>query len=445
MVKADAGHRTLLLGGRIIAPGEDQQFIAEGFIEVTDGIITAVGPGDPPAAEVNDLVDLSGLTILPGMINAHTHLYSALALGMPPPEQPPASFQEILERVWWRLDRALDAESTRSSFEVGLVDSLRAGVTTVIDHHSSPSFVGGSLDQLAAVAGGLGLNVAVAFEATDRNGEEAFEAALEENLAARRKFAADPYVQPLLGLHASFTLSDRSLKRVRAVLDQEPGWGLHIHLAEDRADQSDAVEQGYPSVVQRLDHFGLINQHSLLAHGLHLQPGDLDVLERERAMLVHNPTSNANNSVGLLAAETIERLRSGLGTDGMQANMLAEAKEGALIRSSHQAGGETAVDYLGLLFNHNAELATRLFGRPLGRISPGYQADLAIYDYQPRTAITADNFGGHLLFGLDRPREVMVRGRFRLYDGELVETKESEIRQRAREQSLLLWQRMNDL
>ncbi|MCH8023851.1 MAG: hydrolase, partial [Candidatus Marinimicrobia bacterium] len=104
MVKADAGHRTLLLGGRIIAPGEDQQFISEGFIEVTDGIITAVGPGDPPAAEVNDLVDLSGLTILPGMINAHTHLYSALALGMPPPEQPPASFQEILERVWWRLD-----------------------------------------------------------------------------------------------------------------------------------------------------------------------------------------------------------------------------------------------------------------------------------------------------------------------------------------------------
>ncbi len=445
MGKSDAEHRMLLLGGRIIAPGEDQQFTPEGYIEVTGGIITAVGPGDPPAAEVDELVDLSGMTILPGMINAHTHMYSALALGLPPPEQAPGNFREILEQVWWRLDRALDAESTRSSFEVGLIDSLRAGVTTVIDHHSSPSFVGGSLDQLAEVAGGLGLNVALAFEATDRNGEEAFEAALEENLAARRKFANDPYVLPLLGLHASFTLSDKSLKKVREVLDQEPGWGVHVHLAEDRADQADAEERGYPSVVQRLAHFGLLGKHSLLAHGLHLQPGDLDVLARERAMLAHNPTSNANNRVGLLAAETIQRLLSGLGTDGMQANMLAEAKEGALIRSSHQGGGETGVDYLGLLFYNNAELATRLFGRPLGRLSPGHQADLAIYDYHPRTAITADNWAAHLLFGLGLPREVMVQGCFRLYDGELVETNESEIRQRARKQSARLWRKMQAL
>ncbi len=445
MVKSGAEHRMLLLGGRIIAPGEDQQFIPEGYIEVTGGIITAVGPGDPPATEVNELVDLSGMTILPGMINAHTHLYSALALGLPPPEQTPGNFREILERVWWRLDRALDAESTRSSFEVGLIDSLRAGVTTIIDHHSSPSFVDGSLDRLATVAGGLGLNVALAFEATDRNGQEAFEAALEENLAARRKFTADPYVQPLLGLHASFTLSDKSLKRVREVLDQESGWGVHIHLAEDRADQSDAEERGYPSVVQRLAHFGLIGEHSLLAHGLHLQPGDLEVLEREQAMLVHNPTSNANNRVGLLAAETIQRLRPGLGTDGMQANMLAEAKEGALIRSSHRDGGAINIDYLGLLFNHNAELASRLFGRPLGRLSPGHQADLAIYDYRPRTAITADNWAAHLLFGLSWPRDVMAQGRFRLYDGELVGTNEYEIRQRARKQSARLWRKMRAL
>ena len=149
--------------------------------------------------------------------------------------------------------------------------------------------------------------------------------------------------------------------------------------------------------------------------------------------------------MGLLPAATIQQLRPGLGTDGMQSALLSEAKEGSLIRSSHLPGGGAGIDYLALLFENNAELASRLFNRPLGRIQPQHQADLAIYDYHPRTEINAENWRSHVLYGLGNPRDVMTRGRYRLYDGAVVDVQEADVRRRAREQAVRLWQRMKTI
>jgi len=222
------------------------------------------------------------------MINAHHHLYSALAVGMPLPKKNPTNFSEILQEVWWKMDLALDHDSTQASFEAGLLDSLKAGTTTIIDHHCSPSYIEGSLSLLAETGEKLGLNTSVAFEISDRNGQEIFEASLQENLDAVRKFSDTPNVHPMIGLHASFTLSDNSLKKIRESVSSLNSWGIHIHVSEDKADEVDAVNKGFGSVLERLQVFDLINENGLIIHGLHIKETDVELLHK------HNTHTHSN-------------------------------------------------------------------------------------------------------------------------------------------------------
>ena len=433
--------KTLLTNCRILNPYGEVDFVENGSILVKDGIITEIGQIDP-AAPVDEIIDLNGKTVLPGMINAHAHLYSALAVGMPFPKGNPSNFTEVLEQVWWILDRALDKDSTRASFEAGMLDHLCHGVTTVIDHHSSQNYVAGALQLLGETAKQFGMNISGAFEMTDRNGAQTFQESLAENIRFHNDHINSETVRPLIGLHASFTLSDESLQHIAHQLQHVSNWGIHVHTDEDKADQIDAEKRGYSSVIQRLDSFGLLNENSLVIHGIHFKPEDVEIIKRTGAMLVHNPSSNANNRVGMTSLGIIEKLKAGLGTDGMQGNMLAEAKEGTLIRSSHLPGGAASVNYAELLFRNNPAIASKLFNRKIGKLDPGYSADLAIFDYQPRTTFHGGNWIGHALFGMDKPSDVMTAGQFRIRDYKLIGISETEILNKAQVQSNKLWKRM---
>ncbi|MBU0529646.1 amidohydrolase family protein, partial [bacterium] len=404
----------LLENARIIDPFGETEYIENGYILIENEIIVKIGAGSAPNTPTDEIIDLNGKTVLPGMINAHTHLYSALAIGMPSPKNNPTNFTEVLKEIWWKLDLALDKNSTKASFEAGLLECLRSGVTTVFDHHSSPNFTSGSLELLVNTTEKLGQNISIAFEITDRNGKDKFALGLRENIRSFEKFKNNKFVHPLLGLHASFTLSDESLKTIYSKIKRLPNWGIHIHVAEDKADENDAKSKGYESVIHRLNKFNLINENSFIIHGIHSSGKDIELLNKAGATLVHNPTSNANNRVGRLPNSHISTMQAGLGTDGMRANMLEEAQQGTLIRSSHLKGGEPTIDYLELLFKNNPEIATQAFKRKIGHLSPGNQADLAIYDYHPRTAITKDNFTSHILFGFGQPSDVITRGKYRI-------------------------------
>lgn len=437
--------KTFLKHCRIINPFGDKEFIEDGCIVIKDDQIEFVGTNPPYETSQDRIVDLQGKTVLPGMINAHAHLYSSLAMGMPFPKGSPKNFNQILEQVWWILDRALDEDSTHASFEAGLLDHLRQGVTTVLDHHSSQSFISGSLPLMVDTSRKFGINISGAFEMTDRNGKEVFEQGLDENIRFHRSYLSDDNVRPLIGLHASFTLSDGSLKKIADALSLEEGWGIHVHAAEDKADHENALKRGYDSVISRLDKFGLLNKNSLVIHGIYFQPQDIEIIKRTGAMLVHNPSSNANNRVGMTPSDLIKSAKAGLGTDGMQGNMLAEAKEGTLIRSSHLSGEETNINYLELLFRNNPDIATRLFGRKIGRLEPGYRADLAIFDYVPKTKIHAGNWMGHVLFGMSKPADVMTGGEFKILDYKFLHINEAKILNNARIQSERLWIGMNTI
>ena len=431
--------KILLKNLHVINPTTVPPMIENAFVGISGDTIDSVSHIEP-SGEFDIVHNLNGKIALPGMINAHHHLYSALAVGMPLPKNRTSSFTEILEEVWWKMDLALDIDSTHACFESGMLDSLKSGTTTIIDHHCSPSFVEGSLSLLAETGEKLGLNTSVAFEISDRNGQAKFEDSLQENLNASKKFSHTPYIHPMIGLHASFTLSDNSLRKIRDELQNLDSWGIHIHVSEDKADEEDAIKKGYRSVIERLKEFDLINEKGLVIHGIHIGESDVQILENFKTLFVHNPSSNANNRVGITPNQNLNILKSGLGTDGMQANMLREGKEGMMIRSSHLSGEMDNVDYIQLLFENNPSIATKLFGYKIGKILPGYRADLAIFDYYPRTPINDSTIFGHIFFGLSNPpSDVITRGEFRIKNGELLGISEKEIKENASIQAERLW------
>ena len=386
-----------------------------------------------------DVLELEGAVVMPGLVNAHTHLYGALARGMPGPASAPRSFVEILQRVWWKLDRALDAESVRLSGLVGAIEAARSGTTMLIDHHSSPSFIRGSLGALQGALEEVGLRSALCYEVTDRNGREGRDLGIEENVTFARE-RATALARGLVGAHASFTLGDESLEMLaRAVSDT--GSSLHIHVAEDRADVDDCrARHGGGTIIERLDRFGLLASRALLAHCVHLSPEEIQVAHAKGCWIAHNPRSNMNNAVGY--APTAALRRAALGTDGMDEDMLAEARAACL--KMREAGRDDAVPATLQLVAGGHRLAAALFGLPFGKLDAGAPADLVVLDYRPPTELHGDNLAGHLLFGVDRShvRSVMVAGRWTVRDRRMAGVDAAAIFARARDAARDLWSRM---
>jgi len=394
-----------------------------------------------PARAGEEVVDLTGRILLPGLVNAHTHLYSALARGMPGPSSPPRSFVEILERVWWRLDRALDEQSVRVSGLVGALEAARSGTTLLIDHHSSPSFIRGSLETLRRAVEGVGLRSVLCYETTDRNGEEGRDQGLEENVAFQAS-SQTALTRGMIGAHASFTLSDGSLEALASAVARA-GSSLHVHVAEDRADVEDCRERFGATLPERLHRHGLLAARTILAHCVHLTPPEIEDVHRRGCWIAHSPRSNMNNSVG--HAPTAAMMRAALGTDGMDADMLAEAR--AAFLTMRDAGRSDAMGATLQLLAGGHRLAAALFGLPFGKVDAGGPADLVVLDYDPPTPLRSENLGGHLLFGVDRSHvsAVMVAGRWVVRDRRPTTIDPGAVASQARAEALAVWRRMAGL
>ena len=393
-----------------------------------------------PSLAGEEVLDLAGTVVVPGLVNAHTHLYSALARGMPAPRVPPRNFVEILERVWWRLDRALDEESVYLSGLVGAVEAALSGTTLLIDHHSSPSFIRGSLGALQRALEEVGLRSALCYEVTDRNGTEGRDRGLEENEAFQA--AQSALTRGMIGGHASFTLSPDSLDRLRD-LAQRTGAAVHIHAAEDKADVLDCRARYGIGLVQRFDAHGLLAARALLAHCVHLTEAEVAEAHARGCWIAHNPRSNMNNAVGY--APTAALKRAALGTDGMDGDLLAETRAAYL--KMRDAGREDAFPAALQLLAGGHRLAAALFGLPFGKLDAGAPADLVVLDYVPPTPLHTDNLGGHLLFGVDRSHvaSVMVAGRWVVRARRLTGLDAAAAFARAREAARGLWTRMDRL
>ncbi len=431
-----------------------EEIVDRSAILIRDGRVVDVAPaGGAATLEIGDgaeRIDGGGKLAIPGLINAHTHLYSSLARGMSVSPFAPASFTEILEQLWWRLDRALDPESIRASVLIGAMEAARCGVTTLIDHHASPNAVPGSLDLLKEeVCDRVGLRGVFCYELTDRDGPERSDRGIKENLRFLDSIDdPNPLFSAQFGLHASFTIAEETIERVASAIPD--GVGVHVHVAEGPEDEARCEADHGLRVVERLDRHGLVRPNSILVHCLHVDGSEKDLVAERDAVVVHNPRSNMNNAVGLFDLPGfLERgVLTGLGTDGLGANMLAELFTAGILqkhgRSDPLAGGFDALR--ALLFENNPRIAGRLLGVELGRIAPGAPADIALLDYAPPTPLRSENVLGHLLFGTAvhslRVADLFVAGRAILRDGAFVDVDEEAVYAHAREQADRLWDRL---
>ena len=308
------------LCGASVVVAYDPPEVVTGDLVLEDGRVR----GFAPLPEGIVKRDCRGTVIVPGNVCAHHHLYSALACGMPYRLEAPSDFLEILQRIWWRLDRALDEESIRASALLGALEALRCGTTSIVDHHASPNFIEGSLDAIADALGELGARAVLCYEVTDRDGEARSKAGIDEN----RRFlsAPRPLARGMVGAHASFTLSDDTLAAC-ADAARDLGAGLHIHVAEDAVDEQDAVARFGKRVIERLVEHGALDDRALLAHCVHVNEREMKLVESAGATVVCNPRSNMNNGVGH-SPFTNREGRVALGTDGIGGDLVAEAQAG---------------------------------------------------------------------------------------------------------------------
>lgn len=429
----------------------DPVAVERGDLRIEGGRIAARGAVSPAAGD--EPIDCGGAVVLPGLVNGHTHLYSALAVGMPPPPRTPRNFSEILQLVWWRLDRALDGESIEASAAIGALGALGAGTTTLIDHHASPNFIAGSLDRMERGIASVGLRGVLCYETTDRHGRDGRDAGLEENRRYLVKCAGrgDHFFAALAGAHASFTLEDESLDELAAMAEKFQS-GVHIHVAEDPCDEQDCKKRHGVSLVQRLEDHGLLRPASVWAHGTHLDAAGIEKVNaaarsgspKSGVTLAHNPRSNMNNAVGYAP---VGRLKCPvmLGTDGIGADMFAEARA-AWFKSRDGGAGISPNDVLAML-GASARRAGAALGVTLGRLSVGAAADIVITDYVPFTSLDSGNLAGHFLFALgsQHVRHVLIDGQWALRDRQVVGCDAGAVRRRGLEAAQRLWQTMQTI
>ncbi len=437
---------TVVGPGTVVASfDQEPMVVTEGAVAIEEERIIDIGTFENLGAAYPraELLDAHGGLILPGLVNLHHHFYSALARGLDP-GMPMHNFGEILEGLWWRLDRALDAQTVRLSAALSLADCIRWGCTTVFDHHASPSCLDGSLNLIAEVVREAGLSAVLCYEISDRNGHDEALAGLEENLQFASDYGADPRLRGLLGLHASFTVSDATLEKVSK---QRPvDLGIHIHLAEDQLDAKLSQERYGQTPLDRLDHFGLLDRRALLAHGVHLDPREISRVAESGASLIHNPESNSNNAVGQLDLEAALGLGCavGLGTDGMSSNMLRSLRAAFLGVRAGTGDPTTGFDTVSGLLHANSRRAAQIFDEPLlGRLVEGAPADVIVIEPPSPTPVTPANGLGHLLYGASESvvRHTIARGRILLKDFRHTTLDVPALADEARSATPALWER----
>jgi putative selenium metabolism protein SsnA len=441
----------LITHGEIFTLGQHNEQIPDGAIYVEGDTIAEVGTTAALAARYPTAarLDAGGKIVLPASICGHTHFYGAFARGMAIPGSPATNFVEILEKLWWKLDRALLWDDIRYSALIFLVDAIRHGCTTMIDHHASPNAIDGSLDIIADAVKEGGLRASLCYEVTDRNGMDGARAGIAENVRFIKRClkTPDPQLGASFGLHAALTVSDETLEAGR---DAAAGLntGFHIHVAEDKADEDDSLRKHGLRVVERLQKFDILGPRSIAVHCVHLDEYEKNILHETRTWVTHQPRSNMNNAVGLpdVAGMLGRGIPVALGNDGFSMNMFEEMKA-AYLAHKHNARNPQAMpggDVWRMAYDNNAALARVFFPKPVGELSAGAFADIIFLDYAPPTPMTTGNLPWHVIFGVDGAHvtHTIAGGKVLMKDRQLTTLDEGAIMAKARELAVGVWKRV---
>ena len=390
-----------------------------GNLELVDNL-----PGD-----TENIFDCKGKFVTKSFGCGHHHIYSTLARGMPAPKKNPVNFKEILQYIWWNLDKCLDLEMVRFSALASAIYSAKNGVTFVIDHHSSPNAVRDSLETIAKAFDEVGISHLLCYEMSNRDGEKT----VEEGLIEHENFLQKGR-QGHIGLHASFTVNDK-LMQDAVNLAKKFNTGIHIHVAEDMIDQEDSLKNYNLRVVERLDKFGVLDlKKSILSHCIHLDDNEKRLIKSKNVWVAENIESNLNNNVGVADYKNITD-KVILGTDGMHSDMLRSAKAAFL------SGQFIENPSFELIYNRFRNIHRYLSEN---NFKSDNDNNLVVLDYDSPTELTSENFLGHFIYGIDSTHidTVISKGKIIVENKQITTVDENEILKSAREQGLKLWEKM---
>ena len=437
--------------GTVITRDPERPFFTDGAVAIDGEVIKEVGPESEIRKNYPDAeyVDARGNVIMPGLINAHTHIYSGLARGLAIKGNDPTDFLGVLEGMWWNIDRHLTLGGTRASAYVTIMECIRNGVTTIFDHHASFAEIEGSLFVIKDAAKELGIRSCLCYEVSERDGEEKCDQAIRENaeFAKWAKEEDDDMIKAMFGGHALFTISDRTFEKM---VEANNGMtGFHIHVAEGMNDVYDSLRNYGCRPVNRLLYNGILGDKTLLGHCIHISPAEMDIIKETGTMVVNNPESNMGNAVG--CSPVLQMLQKGItvgmGTDAYTHDMLESLKVFILIQRHQAALPNVAfMEDMQLLFENNREICAKYFKKPLGILKEGAAADVIVMDYDAFTPFLDENVNGHILFGMmgRSCRTTIINGKVLYKDREFQNIDTEALNAFAMEESKKLWGALND-
>ena len=396
----------ILVGnGNVITRDASRPYIENGAVLLDGNTIKAVDTEKSLKVRYPDAayIDAHGGVIMPGFINTHEHIYSALARGLSIKGYDPKGFLEILDGMWWNIDRHLDGETIYASAIATYIECIKCGTTTIFDHHASYGSIRDSLFTIEEAAKKSGIRSCLCYEVSDRDGEAKMRDAVLENEAFINHANADKtgMIAGMFGLHASFTLSDDTLAFCR---EHTPdGSGYHIHVAEGIEDLHDCLHKHSKRIIDRLMDQQILGEKTICAHCIYVNPHEMELLKETDTMVVHNPESNMGNACGCPPTmELVHRgILTGLGTDGYTHDMTESYKVANILHKHHLCDPNAAWSEVPkMLFENNAKITDRIFNVPTGVLKEGAAADVIITDYIPPTPMNADNVNSHILFGM---------------------------------------------
>ncbi len=438
----------ILKGGIIITNDEANNFYHDKAIYIKDDTIEKID-GFEKLKDENpneEVVDLGDKLIMPGLICAHSHSYSAYARGMSV-SKATDNFYNLLENQWWALDKNLTHEDVRLNALTTFMESIQNGVTSIIDHHAGPNSVEGSLDEIARASRDLGIRASLCYEVSDRDGKEIRDKGIAENVNFIKKTSKeDDMVKALFGLHAAFTLSDESLDLIKEA-SKDLDCGYHVHIAEGIEDEWDSLSKHGQRVCQRLEKYDIFNDKTLAIHNVHISDLEMDIIKHHGSMAVFNPESNMNNAVGFSPVTKLldKGIIVGLGTDAYTNDMFESMKVSNIL-ISHGLHDPTKgfKETLAFQFKNNPKIMSRYLKKDVGIIKEGAYADIIALDYKPYTPMDETNWGGHVLFGLTGrlTTDTMVNGIFIMKDRQIQTINQDEIFEQSKIRASEIWPRL---
>ena len=441
----------LVLGnGRVVTRDASCPFIEDGAVAVEDTKIRRVGKTQDIRSAYPDAeyIDAKGGLIMPAFINVHEHIYSSFARGLSIKGYDPKGFLDILDGMWWTIDRNLTLYDTYLSAMATYVDCIKNGVTTVFDHHASFGSVGGSLFEIEKAAKETGVRSCLCYEISDRDGMDKARASVMENAEFIRHALKDEsgMIAGMMGMHAQFTISDETFELAAANKPDEVGY--HIHVAEGIEDLHHCLKRYGKRIVDRLMDHGILGEKTLLGHCIYINPHEMDLIKETGTMVVHNPESNMGNACGCPPTmELVHRgILTGLGTDGYTHDMMESFKVANVLHKHHLCDPNAAWSEVPqMLFENNAKIAGRYFEPELGVLKEGAAGDVIIVAYDPLTPMNENNINGHLVFGVTGHDVVttVANGRVLMKDRRLTQIDEAKVMADCRQAAAELASRIN--